>query len=145
MTQISEGGILNAAVKETNFNFKGQTGFYRGKVRDVYDFGGKVVMIASDRISAFDVVLPRPIPFKGQVLNQIAAKFLNATKDIVPNWVLSNFAPEELPMLEQIIKISLDATTIITKDGATEAQNKFNNTDLRPKPEPKLNPELKTQ
>ena len=89
MTQISEGGILNAAVKETNFNFKGQTGFYRGKVRDVYDFGGRVVMIASDRISAFDVVLPRPIPFKGQVLNQIAAKFLNATKDIVPNWFLA--------------------------------------------------------
>ncbi len=77
------------SVKETNFNFEGQTGFYRGKVRDVYDFGDKVVMIASDRISAFDVVLPRPIPFKGQVLNQIAAKFLNSTKDIVPNWFLA--------------------------------------------------------
>jgi phosphoribosylaminoimidazole-succinocarboxamide synthase len=77
------------SVKETNFNFEGQTGFYRGKVRDVYDFGDKVVMIASDRISAFDVVLPRPIPYKGQVLNQIAAKFLNATKDIVPNWFLA--------------------------------------------------------
>lgn len=89
MTQISDGGVLNAAVKETNFNFKGQTAFYRGKVRDVYDFGDKVVMVASDRISAFDVVLPRPIPFKGQVLNQIAAKFLTATKDIVPNWLLS--------------------------------------------------------
>jgi phosphoribosylaminoimidazole-succinocarboxamide synthase len=78
-----------ASVKETNFNFEGQTGFYRGKVRDVYDFGDKVVMIASDRISAFDVVLPRPIPHKGQVLNQIAAKFLNLTKDIVPNWFLA--------------------------------------------------------
>lgn len=89
MTQISDGGVLQAAVKETNFNFEGQTAFYRGKVRDVYDFGDKVVMVASDRISAFDVVLPRPIPFKGQVLNQIAAKFLTATKDIVPNWLLS--------------------------------------------------------
>ncbi len=89
MTQISDGGVLNAAVKETNFNFEGQTAFYRGKVRDVYDFGDKVVMVASDRISAFDVVLPRPIPFKGQVLNQIAAKFLTATKDIVPNWLLA--------------------------------------------------------
>ncbi len=78
-----------ASVKETNFNFEGQTGFYRGKVRDVYDFGDKVVMIASDRISAFDVVLPRPIPHKGQVLNQIAAKFLHLTKDIVPNWFLA--------------------------------------------------------
>jgi phosphoribosylaminoimidazole-succinocarboxamide synthase len=88
MTQISDSGVLQSAVKETNFNFEGQTAFYRGKVRDVYDFGDKVVMVASDRISAFDVVLPRPIPFKGQVLNQIAAKYLNATKDIVPNWLL---------------------------------------------------------
>jgi phosphoribosylaminoimidazole-succinocarboxamide synthase len=82
-----------ASVKETNFNFEGQTGFYRGKVRDVYDFGDKVVMVASDRISAFDVVLPRPIPYKGQVLNQIAAKFLKATKDIVPNWLLESPDP----------------------------------------------------
>jgi len=93
MTQISDGGVLQSAVKETNFNFEGQTAFYRGKVRDVYDFGDKVVMVASDRISAFDVVLPRPIPFKGQVLNQIAAKFLNATKDIVPNWLLASPDP----------------------------------------------------
>lgn len=93
MTQISDGGVLNAAVKETNFNFEGQTAFYRGKVRDVYDFGDRVVMVASDRISAFDVVLPRPIPFKGQVLNQIAAKFLTATKDIVPNWLLASPDP----------------------------------------------------
>lgn len=78
-----------ASLKETNFNFEGQIGFYRGKVRDVYDFGDKIIMIASDRISAFDVVLPRPIPHKGQVLNQIAAKFLNLTKDIVPNWFLA--------------------------------------------------------
>jgi phosphoribosylaminoimidazole-succinocarboxamide synthase len=81
------------AIQETNFNFPGQTGFYRGKVRDVYSFsdlgsGPKLVMVASDRISAFDVVLPRPIPFKGQVLNQTAAYFLRATADIVPNWLL---------------------------------------------------------
>ncbi|NMM48376.1 phosphoribosylaminoimidazolesuccinocarboxamide synthase [Marinigracilibium pacificum] len=77
------------ALKETNFNFPGQDKFYRGKVRDVYTFGDKLVMVASDRISAFDVVLPKPIPFKGQVLNTIAAKFLEATSDIVPNWVIN--------------------------------------------------------
>ncbi|MBD2704346.1 phosphoribosylaminoimidazolesuccinocarboxamide synthase [Spirosoma sp. BT702] len=76
------------AIQETNFQFPGQTGFYRGKVRDVYSFAEKLVMIASDRISAFDVVLPRAIPFKGQVLNQTAAHFLQATSDIVPNWLL---------------------------------------------------------
>lgn len=76
-------------IKETNFNFEGQTAFYRGKVRDVYTITDNyLVMIATDRISAFDVVLPRTIPHKGQVLNQIAAKFLKATEDIVPNWVL---------------------------------------------------------
>ncbi len=77
------------AIKETNFSFPGQTAFYRGKVRDVYSFADKIVMVASDRISAFDVVLPEPIPYKGQVLNQIASIFLNATSDIVPNWVKS--------------------------------------------------------
>lgn len=77
-------------IKETNFNFKGQTAFYRGKVRDVYSIGEDyLVMVASDRISAFDVVLPKPIPYKGQVLNQIASKFLSATSDILPNWVAS--------------------------------------------------------
>jgi phosphoribosylaminoimidazole-succinocarboxamide synthase len=75
------------AVKETNFKLPGQTGFYKGKVRDVYSFNDKLVVVVTDRISAFDVVLPNPIPFKGQVLNQIAAKFLEATKDIVPNWL----------------------------------------------------------
>jgi phosphoribosylaminoimidazole-succinocarboxamide synthase len=79
-----------SAIKQTNFNFAGQTGYYKGKVRDVYTIQDKfLVMVVSDRISAFDVVLPEPIPFKGQVLNQIAAKFLKATADIVPNWVLS--------------------------------------------------------
>ncbi|MBD3749366.1 MAG: phosphoribosylaminoimidazolesuccinocarboxamide synthase [Sphingobacteriales bacterium] len=78
------------ALKETHFSFPGQTGFYKGKVRDVYTIKDKyLVMVVSDRISAFDVVLPEAIPFKGQVLNQIAAKFLEATKDIVPNWVIS--------------------------------------------------------
>lgn len=76
-----------SAIKETNFQFPNQTGFYKGKVRDVYSFKDKLVAIVSDRISAFDVVLPRAIPYKGQVLNQIAAKFLKATDDIVPNWV----------------------------------------------------------
>jgi len=78
------------AIKETHFNFDGQTSFYKGKVRDVYTIQDKyLVMVVSDRISAFDVVLPEPIPYKGQVLNQIAAKFLKATEDIVPNWVIS--------------------------------------------------------
>lgn len=77
------------AFKETNFNLPGQTAFYKGKVRDVYTIDDKyLVMVVSDRISAFDVVLPEPIPYKGQVLNQIAAKFLHATQDIVPNWVI---------------------------------------------------------
>jgi len=78
------------AIKETHFTFPGQTAFYKGKVRDVYTIDNKyLVMVVSDRISAFDVVLPEPIPFKGQVLNQIAAKFLQATADIVPNWVVT--------------------------------------------------------
>ncbi|MEN9883321.1 MAG: hypothetical protein RLZZ420_538 [Bacteroidota bacterium] len=73
----------------------GQTSFYSGKVRDVYTIDNKIlVMVASDRISAFDVILPRPIPFKGQVLNQIAAYMLNATKDICPNWLIEVPAPQ---------------------------------------------------
>lgn len=81
------------ALKETNFNLPGQTNFYRGKVRDVYSFDNYLLMVASDRISAFDVVLPKPIPFKGQVLNQIAAKNLEATKQIVPNWLIATPDP----------------------------------------------------
>jgi phosphoribosylaminoimidazole-succinocarboxamide synthase len=78
------------AINETHFNLPGQTSYYKGKVRDVYTIENKfLAMVVTDRISAFDVVLPEPIPFKGQVLNQIAAKFLSATADIVPNWVLS--------------------------------------------------------
>lgn len=78
------------SIKETHFNFPGQTGYYKGKVRDVYTIDNKyLAMVVSDRISAFDVVLPEAIPYKGQVLNQIAARFLKATSDIVPNWVIS--------------------------------------------------------
>jgi len=81
------------AIKETHFNFPGQTGFYRGKVRDVYYFGDLMAMVATDRISAFDVILPKAIPDKGRVLNQIAAFNLAATKDLVPNWVLATPDP----------------------------------------------------
>ena len=78
----------------TNFLFNNQTAYYKGKVRDVYTINNKLlVMIASDRISAFDVVLPRGIPYKGQVLNQIAEQFLNATADIVPNWLIDSPHP----------------------------------------------------
>ncbi|MEY4728043.1 MAG: hypothetical protein RLZZ390_567 [Bacteroidota bacterium] len=77
-----------------NFNFPGQTAFYKGKVRDVYTINNQyLVMVASNRISAFDVVLPRPIPYKGQVLNQIAAFMLDQTKSICPNWLIESPAP----------------------------------------------------
>lgn len=75
------------AIKETNFHFPQSNQFYKGKVRDVYHFADKLAVVATDRISAFDVVLPRAIPYKGQVLNQIAAHFLKATASIVPNWL----------------------------------------------------------
>lgn len=89
------------AIKETHFLFPNQTNFYKGKVRDVYTINNELmVMVVSDRISAFDVVLPKAIPFKGQVLNQIAAKFLSATKDIVPNWVLAT--PDEMVTIGKI-------------------------------------------
>jgi phosphoribosylaminoimidazole-succinocarboxamide synthase len=85
---------MNTLVK-TNFAFPGQKGLYVGKVRDVYDIDNRyLVMVVSDRISAFDVVLPRGIPYKGQVLNQIASKFLDATADIVPNWKIA--APDPM-------------------------------------------------
>jgi phosphoribosylaminoimidazole-succinocarboxamide synthase len=78
------------ALKETNFHFPNQKKMYRGKVRDVYYIGDQhLLMVASDRISAFDHVLPKGIPYKGQVLNQLAARFLEATKDIVPNWLVA--------------------------------------------------------
>lgn len=85
---------MSEALITTDFNFPGQTGVYHGKVRDVYSIGSDtLVMIATDRISAFDVVLPKGIPYKGQVLNEIAEYFLDATADIVPNWKLATPDP----------------------------------------------------
>ena len=85
---------MNKALTRTDFQFEGQKSVYHGKVRDVYNINDKLmVMVATDRISAFDVVLPKGIPFKGQVLNQIAAKFLDATTDICPNWKLATPDP----------------------------------------------------
>lgn len=82
------------ALTKTDFHFPGQKSVYHGKVRDVYNINGeKLVMVATDRISAFDVVLPKGIPFKGQMLNQIAAKFLDATADICPNWKMATPDP----------------------------------------------------
>lgn len=82
------------SLTNTNYNFPSQTNLYHGKVRDVYSIGDDIlVMIATDRISAFDVVLPKGIPYKGQVLNQIASKFLDATSDIVPNWKIASPDP----------------------------------------------------
>ena len=81
-------------INETNFNFPNQKSVYKGKVREVYTINDELlVMIASDRLSAFDVILPRQIPFKGQILNQIATKMMNDTSDIVPNWLIAN--PDE--------------------------------------------------
>lgn len=85
---------MDKALTKTNFKFPNQKEVYNGKVRDVYSVGDdKLVMVATDRISAFDVILPKGIPFKGQVLNQIAAKFLDATQDICPNWKLATPDP----------------------------------------------------
>ncbi len=85
---------MNKALTRTDFNFPGQKSVYHGKVRDVYNIDNEyLVMVVSDRISAFDVVLPEGIPYKGQVLNQIAAKFLDATSDIVPNWKVATPDP----------------------------------------------------
>jgi len=90
-------------IVNSDFRFPGQTSFYKGKVRDVYNIGNKyLLMVVSDRISAFDVVLPRGIPYKGQVLNQIAAKFLDATSDIVPNWKIA--APDPNVTIGHICK-----------------------------------------
>ena len=85
---------MSKALTRTDFQFKGQKSVYHGKVRDVYNIDDDLmIMVATDRISAFDVILPKGIPFKGQVLNQIAAKFLDATSDIVPNWKLATPDP----------------------------------------------------
>jgi len=85
---------MNKAITFTDFNFPGQTSVYKGKVRDVYTINNDLmVMVASDRISAFDVILPKGIPYKGQVLNQVATHFLEATRDICPNWLLATPDP----------------------------------------------------
>lgn len=98
MTSIEERSVLR-----TNFSLPGQTKIYHGKVRDVYTVGEKLIMVASDRISAFDHILPRPIPFKGQVLNQVATHFLEATRDICPNWL------EAVPDANVAVGVSCDA------------------------------------
>src|SRR5882757_7049177 len=80
--------VMPTALSRTDFHLPGQTDFYKGKVRDVYTIRDQwLVMVVTDRISAFDVVLPRAIPFKGQVLNQLASKMMKATEDILPNWI----------------------------------------------------------
>lgn len=94
---------MNKTILNSDYKFPAQKGFYRGKVRDVYNIDDKyLLMIVTDRISAFDVVLPRGIPYKGQVLNQIAAKFLDATNDLVPNWKIA--APDPMVTFGHICK-----------------------------------------
>jgi phosphoribosylaminoimidazole-succinocarboxamide synthase len=81
---------MSNTINNTNYNFPNQTSIYKGKVREVYNINNEIlVMIASDRLSAFDVIMPKQIPFKGQILNQIASKMMAATKDIVPNWIIA--------------------------------------------------------
>jgi len=120
---------MDKTIVKTDFNFPGQKSVYRGKVRDVYNIADKyLLMIVSDRISAFDVVLPRGIPYKGQVLNQIASKFLDATADIVPNWKIATPDPsvtigyicKPYP-LEMIVRAYLTGSSWRTyRDGARE-------------------------
>jgi phosphoribosylaminoimidazole-succinocarboxamide synthase len=85
--------IADSTIRTTNFKFKGQKSVYHGKVRDVYDLSDQLLMVVSDRISAFDHVLPKSIPYKGQVLNQIAQHFLEATSDLIPNWLIATPDP----------------------------------------------------
>jgi phosphoribosylaminoimidazole-succinocarboxamide synthase len=100
---------MEKVITRTDFNFKGQKGLYHGKVRDVYNINDShLVMIATDRISAFDVILPKGIPFKGQVLNQIAVKFLDHTDDIVPNWKIASPDPNvTIGLIAEPIKIEM--------------------------------------
>ena len=85
---------MNQTITETNFNFPGQKSVYKGKVREVYTIkNNMLVMVATDRLSAFDVVMPKGIPYKGQILNQIATKMMKATEDLVPNWLLATPDP----------------------------------------------------
>jgi len=114
------------ALTKTDFHFEGQKNVYHGKVRDVYDINDDViVMVATDRISAFDVILPKGIPFKGQVLNQIAAKFLDATTDICPNWKLATPDPMVTVGLKcEGFRVEMIIRSILTgsayKDGCRE-------------------------
>jgi len=120
---------MDKTILSSNYNFPGQKSIYKGKVRDVYNIDDKyLLMIVSDRISAFDVVLPKGIPYKGQVLNQIASKFLDATNDIVPNWKISTPDPtvtfghkcEPFPV-EMIVRAYLTGSSWRTyKSGARE-------------------------
>jgi phosphoribosylaminoimidazole-succinocarboxamide synthase len=120
---------MDKTILSSNYSFPGQKNIYKGKVRDVYNIDDKyLLMIVSDRISAFDVVLPRGIPYKGQVLNQIAAKFLDATSDIVPNWKIATPDPtvtfghrcEPYPV-EMIVRAYLTGSSWRTyKEGARE-------------------------
>ena len=120
---------MTKTILSSNYSFPGQKSVYKGKVRDVYNIDDKyLLMIVSDRISAFDVVLPKGIPYKGQVLNQIAAKFLDATKDIVPNWKIATPDPtvtfghkcEPFPV-EMIVRAYLTGSSWRTyKSGARE-------------------------
>lgn len=109
-------------ISKTNFKFKNQQSFYCGKVRDVYNIKNELmVMIATDRISAFDVVLPKAIPFKGQILNQIAAKMLHATKDIVPNWLISTPDPNvAVGFLCEPFKVEMVIRAYLTGHAARE-------------------------
>src|SRR5512138_1761544 len=94
---------MSKALVKTDFNFPGQKSVYHGKVRDVYNINDELlVMVVSDRISAFDVVLPEGIPYKGQVLNQIAEKFLDATTSVVPNWKIAT--PDPMVMIGHYVK-----------------------------------------
>lgn len=120
---------MGKTILSSSYNFPGQKGIYKGKVRDVYNINDKyLLMIVSDRISAFDVVLPKGIPYKGQVLNQIATKFLDATSDIVPNWKIATPDPtvtvgykcEPYPV-EMIVRAYLTGSSWRTyKSGARE-------------------------
>ena len=113
------------ALTSTDYHFNGQTGVYRGKTRDCYFINDDImVMIASDRISAFDVVLPKGIPFKGQVLNQIAAKFLDATTDICPNWKLATPDPQVTVGLKcEGFKVEMIIRGILTGSAWREYKN----------------------
>jgi len=113
------------ALTRTDFNFEGQTGVYRGKTRDCYFINDDLmVMVASDRISAFDVVLPKGIPFKGQVLNQIATKFLDATTDICPNWKLATPDPQVTVGLKcEGFKVEMIIRGILTGSAWREYKN----------------------